>query len=510
MLNNSDAKSIKRFPDNYSVAEMLGMLAEEDPNRPCITHDGVTISRRDFDNKTNRLARTYAEFGVTNGAMVTIGLPNGIEFLEALFAIWKLGATPQPVSYRLPKHELLEIIALAKPSLLIGLQCDDPSIMTLPIGFKAKDHIDDGPLPPIVSRYWKAPTSGGSTGRPKLIVSNLPATAGTFLATADAIGLKNGGVNLITGPLYHNAPLSFCAAGIVFGGHQILMSRFDAALTLEHLVSYEVDWLYMVPTMMSRISKLPLETKAKAGTLDKLRIVFHTAAPCPYWLKKEWIEWLGPDRIWEIYGGTEGLAATFIDGRDWLKRPGSVGRQVFGEIRILDEGGQEVSPGTIGQIWMRQNDGKEKLYHYIGAAAQIRDDGWESLGDLGWFDEEGYLFLSDRLTDMILIGGANIYPAEVEAALDSHPDIISSCIIGLPDDDLGNRAHAIIQVKKPVSSTEIIDHLKEKLAPYKWPRTFEYSEESLRDDAGKVRRSALRKQRMELPAGMRVELKLSC
>src|SRR5205823_23952 len=161
----------------------------------------------------------------------------------------------------------------------------------------------------------------------------------------------------------------------------------------------------------------------------------HLAAPCPRWLKQEWIDWLGAERIWEGYGGTEGQAGTLISGPEWLSHPGSVGRTAFGEIRIVDADGNQVPAGQVGEIVMRATG-----YHYVGAEPRLIGE-WESLGDLGWMDDDGYLYIADRSQDLILVGGSNVYPAEVEAALEEHPDVLSSAVIGLPDDDLGEAVH---------------------------------------------------------------------
>jgi bile acid-coenzyme A ligase len=273
------------------------------------------------------------------------------------------------------------------------------------------------------------------------------------------------------------------------------MTRFDAAAALELVERYRVDHMYLVPTMMLRIWKLPPEQRT-GYDLSSLRIAYHLAAPCPPWLKEAWIEWLGPDRVWELYGGTEQQVITVLSGSEWLAHRGSVGRPVReGRIRILDAGGNDLPPREVGEVYLKRSEDAPVTYRYVGASAKSRD-GWESLGDLGFLDEEGYLYLTDRLNDMILVGGANVYPAEVEAALDEHPAVRSSCVIGLPDEEFGNRVHAIVQVPAEVTDEELLAHLAERLAHYKLPRTIERTDHYLRDDAGKVRRSALRSERL--------------
>jgi len=227
------------------------------------------------------------------------------------------------------------------------------------------------------------------------------------------------------------------------------------------------------------------------------------SAPCPAWLWRSFIEWLGPDVMHESFGPSERIGGTFITGREWLAHPGSVGRPMgSGTLRILDpETLEELPAGEIGEIFMLPPSGPGSTYRYVGASARRIAEGWESVGDMGRFDAEGYLYLGDRRSDMILCGGRNIYPAEVEAALDEHPAVRSSCVIGLPDDDLGSRVHALIELAHEVSDAQLRAHVAERLVRYKVPASFERVSEPLRDDAGKVRRSALRQARIVDGAG---------
>jgi bile acid-coenzyme A ligase len=250
--------------------------------------------------------------------------------------------------------------------------------------------------------------------------------------------------------------------------------------------------------MMKRIWRLPEDVRDRYD-LSSLRWVWHLAEPCPEWLKQAWIDWLGPERIIELYAGTEAQTATVIIGTEWLEHRGSVGRPINGEIVILDADGNELPHGEQGEVWLRSSR-DTPTYHYVGAEARSREGGWESLGDVGWVDDTGYLYLGDRMQDMILSGGANLYPAEIEAAIQEHPAVRSVIVIGLPDDDLGSRAHAIVEADPAaVSEHELLEFLGERLVRYTIPRSVEYVTEPLRDDAGKVRRAQLRADR--LPAG---------
>ena len=475
-------------------ATTLATLAAADPDRPAVSCGDHTLTRRALDLRTNRLARAYADLGVQPDTFVTIGLPNSIEWFEAAIAAWKLGATPQPVSAKLPPGELDAIIDLADPSLVVGL--DGRGRVSVPAGFVADAALSDEPLPARIASAWKAPTSGGSTGRPKLIVAGGAAITETVALSAVGMGMVPDGVHLATGPLYHNGPLSFSVAALLIGNHVVVMPRFDAQEALALIERHHVDWMYAVPTMMQRIWRLPDETRNRYD-LSSLRVVFHLAAPCPEWLKRAWIEWLGAEKVWELYAGTEAQAVTIIRGDEWLEHPGSVGRPIYGELRILDPDGNELPPGEPGEVFMRAPSGVT-TYRYIGADARSVD-GWESLGDMGHVDGDGYLCLGARAADMILVGGANVSPAEVEAALDAHPLVVSSCVIGLPDDDLGSVVHAIVQTTTDVSDDELRAHLSERLVRYKIPRTIERVDTPLRDDAGKVRRAALREQRIRAP-----------
>ena len=313
---------------------------------------------------------------------------------------------------------------------------------------------------------------------------------------ARLLGMTDGDTVLITGPLSHNAPFLLSTCALVLGGHVVLMPRFDAAAALQLVQEHAVDFLYAVPTMMGRIWRLPEEQRL-GYDVSSLRVVLHMAAPCPPWLKRAWMEWLGPDRVWELYAATEVQAVTMLPGSEWLSHPGTVGRPVVGELQVLDAAGAPLPAGEIGEIWMRRGPGLPNPYRYVGAEARTMGDGWESVGDMGSIDDEGYVYLADRKSDMLIVGGANVYPAEVEAALSEHPLVRSAVVIGMPDDDLGQVPHALVEPEGEVADEELRAHLAERLAPYKIPRSFERVAEPLRDDAGKVRRSALAAERIE-------------
>jgi bile acid-coenzyme A ligase len=479
--------------DRVSLGARLTELAAERPERPAVTDDRRTVTWRGLDLRTNRLARALEKAGVKQGDLVTVGLPNSADFVEACYALWKAGATPQPISYRLPAHEAEAVMDLAETPILIARDTIESGRPRYDIEDLLSLCDDESPLEDRIAPYYKAPTSGGSTGRPKLILSGGPGV--TLRSAPGAYRTQDDDVMIMPGPLYHNGPFTSSFGGLNKGAHLVVLPRFDAEKTLEAVHRHRGSWMYLVPTMMSRIWRLPDEVKAKYD-VTSLRTVWHLAAPCPPWLKEAWINWLGPEVIMELYAGTEAQAVTIISGTEWLEHRGSVGKVAFGEMAAFDADGNRLPPGEIGEVYMRRPEGSPPSYHYRGATARTLPGGWESLGDIGYFDEDGYLYLADRRTDMILVGGSNVYPAEIEAALDEHPLVQSSAVIGLPDEEMGNQIHAIVQPRPGLTEEALREHLRSMLVPYKQPRTYEFVTENIRDDAGKVRRTQLRDERI--------------
>lgn len=477
-----------------SFVNQLRRLAAERPDAVAVSCQGESITRAGLLERGGDLAVHLQGLGVGTGDLVTVALPNSIDWFVSYVAIWLLGGTPQPVSSRLPQRELEALIELADPPVVIG--APDGAVQgrhAIPAGFRAP-RADASALPDVISPAWKAPTSGGSTGRPKLIVSGDPAVMDE--TAPPPLMMDPGGCLVMPGPLYHNGPAVWSWQALLNGLSVALMPRFDAEGTLAEIEQHRGSVLYMVPTMMKRIWRLPEDVRLRYD-LSSLRVVWHLAEPCPEWLKQCWIDWLGPERIMELYAGTEAQTATVITGAEWLAHRGSVGRVQPGTVMITDEDGDEVPTGEMGEVWMRSLRGTP-TYRYVGATARTREGGWESLGDMGRLDEDGYLYLGDRASDMILSGGANIYPAEVEAAIQEHPSVQSCAVIGLPDEDKGAVIHAIIEASEAqVGEDELRGFLAERLVTYKIPRTFEYVDFPLRGDDGKVRRSALRAERVK-------------
>lgn len=498
-----------------SYGRALSLHAERKPDAVALVHEGRTTCYAELDRASNRLARLFARCGVGEGDFVTLALPNGREFVDALFACWKLGATPQPVSPRLPRAERDAILALVAPKLVVGPPVDEipgghalssrgdgaarvagsgassgPAV--LEAGFDASGE-SDTPLPDRVSRYRMAICSGGSTGRPKVVVDHIPAQCDPEAAYH---GQPPGTSILVPGPLYHSAPLINCLSVLLGGGKVVAMTRFDAEESLRLIEEHRLALAIFVPTMMVRIWKLSREERERFDLSSLVRVV-SSSAFLPEWLRREWIEWIGPDRVWEAYGGSERIVGTLISGREWLARPGSVGRVSEGrKIKIVGPDGETLPVGEVGDVYGMPPGGPGSTYHYLGAEPRRLADGWETLGDMGYLDEDGFLYLVDRRTDLVITGGANVYPAEVEGAIESHPAVLACAVIGLPDDDLGAVVHAIVHLARPIGEDELRRHVEARLVRYKVPRSFEFVWETLKDDAGKVRRAALRAERV--------------
>ena len=471
--------------ETLPLGSQLTQLAQTHGAATALIMEDRQLSFVQLEQDANRLARSFAKAGLGQGDLLTVGLPNSPEFVTACFAAWKLGAVPQPVSHRLPVREQQAILELAQPKVVLGLDIDGPWTRVTDLSAEGED---DSPLPPAVSPRWKVMTSGGSTGRPKLI-----ATAGDSRqdpSAAAMMGIRPGGVVYSPGPMYHNTPFVMAVQGITMGCTVVLSERFSPELTVDAVEKHRVEVLLLVPTMMSRISAY-LQESGRAFDTSSLVMVWHMAAKCPEWLKREWLELIGPEKLYELYGGTELVSVTAVVGTDWLTHPGTVGKPLMGEMRVCDEEGVELPRGEVGEIYMRSGEGVPLPFDYIGADAKVRD-GWITVGDLGWMDDDGFLYISDRRTDMVVAGGQNIYPAEVEGALERHPGVVGAVVVGLPDADLGQRLHAVVQVRGGTDEAELRAFMTDELVRYKQPRSYHLVTEMLRDDAGKVRRSAWR------------------
>jgi bile acid-coenzyme A ligase len=279
----------------------------------------------------------------------------------------------------------------------------------------------------------------------------------------------------------------------LFGAQQIiLMERFVAELAVDLIERHRVNTFAGVTIMLQRMARVEgIENR----DLSSLESVLHGGAPLPEWVARKWIELVGPSCFFVSYGSSENAGIALANGEQWLAHPGTVGKPFNTIVRVLDDEGADLPPGAVGEIYLRWREQAATSFEYSGAVQARRTaDGFSSLGDLGWLDEDGFLFLADRRTDLIISGGANVYPAEVEAALSEHGDVVDAAVVGVPDPEWGRRVHAIVQLRptdQPPTAEALRDHCRERLAAYKVPKTFEFTERLPRSAAGKLRRSAL-------------------
>jgi acyl-CoA synthetase (AMP-forming)/AMP-acid ligase II len=347
--------------------------------------------------------------------------------------------------------------------------------------------------------------SSGTTGRPKGVRIPLPEDpaidqANMLVALANqAFGISGNSTYLSPAPLYHAAPLRWSMTVHKLGGTVVVMEKFDPETALALIERYQITDGQFVPTHFVRMLKLPDEVRARYDH-SSMKCAIHAAAPCPVPVKQAMIEWWGPV-LYEYYAGTEGNGFTFITSAQWLERPGSVGRALSGIVRICDEHGDEVPPGVEGQVFFEPTDPAAPLFEYhndpVKTAESRNKHGWTSLGDVGRIDEEGYLYLTDRKSFMIISGGVNIYPQEIENLLVSHPKVADAAVIGAPDPDMGERVVAVVQPldmadASPAFAAELEQFLAPQLSRVKLPRQIDFRAELPREATGKLYKRLLR------------------
>ncbi len=461
------------------LVDLIDALAVSRGADAALTIESETWSYLQLAELSRRAASRLHGLGVAADHIVVLPMANSPELVAFFLGALRLGATPLPLSHTVPDAELAHIMAAAGARVMLRPGQD---IADEPLWDRAS----------IVAARCRAQASGGSTGMPKVIVDTAPSI---FDAAQDHWGWAEGPAMFVPGPIYHSGPINHLLGGLTRGVHVIMMRKFDAGQAVALIVRYRPHFALFVPTMMNRILKTAGDIGGEAAlraALSSLKYVWHSAAACPSWLKQAWIDLVGPDAVWEIFGGSEGMAATVISGREWLDHPGSVGRAMGnGEIAIFDADGQPVANGEVGEIYMR-NRVDARRFIVISETKQRLNGEWESFGDLGMLDADGFLYLADRRVDMINSGGQNVYPAEVEAAIQSHPAVGDAVVFGQRDDDLGEIVCARVYVEcGTLSESDLLDHLASQITRYKIPRRIEFSQEPIRNDAGKIRRSEL-------------------
>lgn len=451
------------------------------------------ITWGELDGWSTRLAMAFRERGVGVGDRVALGLRNSPELVASVLASWKLGAVPVPVRWDLPDWERRRVLEVIDGRLELDAT-DRGWISATADGDGAGVGADGEALADATSPQTHGICSSGSTGLPKVILTDRPAifeetTGQPFPSSWKEVPRPQ--TILVPAPLYHTNGFATLLS-LLAGDELILLERFDAMRVVELVRRHGVTTFTATPTMLQRIADLP---NVEATEFVTIEWVLQGAAVISSTLVRRWIELVGADRFFMAYGMTEGLGLAALRADEWLEHEGSVGRGYRDtEIRILDDDGKEAAPGEIGEIFLRSPT--SGLYKYLGGAPRLErtDDGFETAGDLGWVDDDGYLYIADRRADLIVTGGANVYPAEVESALLEHPAIADAVVVGLRDPEWGRRVHAIIEPSDPASAPtddDVRAFAKARLAAYKVPKTVEVVDAIPRSAATKVSRSAL-------------------
>lgn len=491
------------------------LLAREHPDRPAVIVEpaGEVVTYAEFADRARRVAALFRERGLQPGDHIALCLPNSALFLELAWGAHYAGLVYTACSTRLKPAELAYIVNNCEARAFIcsahfderaeAIARDTPRVeMRFSTDGEVPGHERLEPLldatdPAELDEAWPGGTdmlySSGTTGSPKGIRVTLtgkrigdPMIIGVILQ--QFLDLHAGDVYLSPAPLYHAAPLRFCAAALQIGATVVVMQRFDPAAFLELVERHSVTHSQLVPTMFVRL--LRLDPDERDRDISSLRAVVHAAAPCPVEIKREMIDWLGPI-IHEYYSATEGAGLTWADAEQWLAHPGTVGTAILGVPHIVGDDGNELGPRETGAVYF--SDGPEFEYHNDPAKteATIDERGWATFGDIGHLDEDGFLYLTDRASYMIITGGVNVYPQEAEDALLAHPDVIDAAVFGVPDPVFGERVHAVVQpTTRPDDPAqlelELIEHCRSRLADVKCPRAIDFRAELPRHETGKL------------------------
>lgn len=506
-----------------------GAHADARPDHPAIimAGSGETLSYRELDERSNRLAHLLRAQGLTRGDHLAVFLENQVRYMEVIWAGLRSGLYVTAINSFLSADEAAYIIDDCDARVVVSSRAkgevagaiDPASTTTVERWLMIDGVIADGSPGPGWESYEAAVASfphtkiddetqgfqmlysSGTTGRPKGVKRPLPTygidemeprVAGHF---TEQYRYNPEMTYLSPAPMYHAAPLAFSCAVHRVGGTLVMMERFDAAACLAAIERYGVTHSQFVPTMFVRMLKLDDETRL-ASDLSTLQIAIHAAAPCPVEIKHQMIEWWGPI-LMEYYAGSEGNGATTINSEEWLQRPGSVGRARTGSLHICDDDGNELGPGETGTIYFSGGGQYEYYKDPAKTVAASLPGGRTTLGDIGYLDEDGFLFLTDRKAHMIISGGVNIYPQEVEDTLINHPAVVDVAVFGVPDPEMGEQVKAVVQLADGAVgddrlAAELMTYARDRIAHYKCPRSVDFAAELPRLPTGKLYKRLLR------------------
>jgi len=478
--------------DGVPFGVRLQQLAEQRGDDTAVTiiaRDGTAHSMTfaELDARANQWGRVLAAVGAGTGSLVALAIPNSEQLVLAALGCWKIGAVPVPMRWDLPDWERSRVLEVIDPAVIV----DEQSRPTL--AARATEQSDD-PLPTVVSPNANGICSSGSTGLPKVILTLAqgvwtPESSFPFLAAWEPTPQPQ--TILVPGPMYHTngfSPLTY----LLGGDRLVVLEKFDAAIVVDAIERYRITNFTATPTMLARIAALP---DIHQRDFSSIAWILQGAAVIPHALLHTWFDLLSPEQVVMAYGMTENLGLTALRGDEWLAHPGSVGRGFRDtEVRILDPNGQPLGPHELGEVYLRSP--MSAGYQYLGGAPLLPStpEGFRTAGDIGHLDADGYLYIADRRSDMIITGGANVFPAEVECALAEHDDIADVVVIGLADPEWGRRVHAVVQLADPaapLTERQVIAYAKTRLAAYKVPKTVEFVDEIPRTAATKVNRSAM-------------------
>jgi long-chain acyl-CoA synthetase len=497
----------------------LWNIASEQPTLTAVVGpDGESLDYAELAARADRYARGLQDLGLKAGDTLALMLPNGVDLIAVYFAATQIGLYVVPVNWHLVAAEVAYLLKDSEAKVFVAHQrFDDVAAEAVeglsPALFSVGEIAGFRPLAELgasspdgrpADRTLGAPMvyTSGTTGRPKGVRRPLTGADPDLLPPAGRwffgiFGLEpfDGHVHLCCSPLYHTAVLNVATLAIQHGHTTVLMDRFDAEEMLRLIDRYSVTYSHMVPTQFSRLLALPLPVRERYSTAS-LRNMIHGAAPCPAEVKRQMLDWWGPV-VTEYYAATEGGGAT-ITAAEWLERPGSVGRAWPGSvIKILDDEGHDVPALTPGLVYLRMGT---STFEYHGdrektQAARVGD--LFTLGDIGFLDDDGYLFLCDRKSDMIITGGVNVYPAEIEGELASHPAVADVAVFGIPHAEWGEEIKAVVQPAAGVEpgdalASELLDFARRRLAGFKVPRSIDFTDELPRDPNGKLYKRRLR------------------